>query len=68
MSAMASPPAEANKEEKEYGKRNETMQAGDEPLEIAISVREEASDLLALQEIDPALNAKMHIVNNVRIS
>jgi hypothetical protein len=25
----------------------------------------EGKDLLALQDVDPALNAKMHIVNNV---
>lgn len=27
---------------------------------------DEGRDLLALQDVDPALNAKMHIVNNVR--
>ena len=26
----------------------------------------EGSDILALQDVDPALNAKMHLVNNVR--
>jgi len=25
-----------------------------------------ADDILSLQDVDPALNAKMHIVNNVR--
>lgn len=25
-----------------------------------------AEDILALQDLDPALNAKMHLVNNVR--
>lgn len=26
----------------------------------------EGEDILALQDIDPAMNAKMHLVNNVR--
>lgn len=29
------------------------------------SIRD-GSDILALQDVDPALNAKMHLVNNVR--
>lgn len=28
----------------------------------------DAEDILALQDLDPALNAKMHLVNNVRRS
>jgi hypothetical protein len=28
----------------------------------------DAEDILSLQDVDPALNAKMHIVNNVRKS
>lgn len=28
----------------------------------------DAEDILALQDLDPALNAKMHLVNNVRLS
>lgn len=27
----------------------------------------EGEDILALQDLDPALNAKMHLVNNVRL-
>lgn len=35
------------------------------PRDISISIGE-SDDILAQQDIDPALNAKMHLVNNVR--
>lgn len=66
MSAVSNPPfVESNMEEKEYGKENEKTQVGtnDFPPDN-VSVKE-GSDILALQDTDPALNAKMHIVNNV---
>ena len=46
--------------------KNEKI-AGEEPEVVAdgYSVRE-GEDILALQDIDPALNAKMHLVNNVK--
>ena len=65
MSAMSNHLAEGSQEEKDYAKGNEKTEVGDLPPEL-VSIRE-GSDILSLQEIDPALNAKMHIVNNVRI-
>jgi hypothetical protein len=46
--------------------KNEKI-AGEEPEVVAdgYPVRE-GEDILALQDIDPALNAKMHLVNNVK--
>lgn len=35
----------------------------DEPLASGT-----AEDILSMQDVDPALNAKMHLVNNVRIT
>lgn len=35
---------------------------------ISVDIGGEKEDVLQLQDIDPALNAKMHIVNNVRDS
>lgn len=61
MFAMESPHVEVNKEEKEYANAHDTTAVGD-----VVSVSE-GHDLLAAQDVDPALNAKMHIVNNVRI-
>jgi hypothetical protein len=65
MSALSNPLSEGNKEELDYDKRNEKTEVGYVPPE-GVSIRE-GSDILHLQEIDPALNAKMHIVNNVGI-
>jgi hypothetical protein len=63
MSDIENPVGEGSKEY--YSKGDEKTQVGDVPPE-AVSIRE-GSDILSLQDIDPALNAKMHIVNNVRI-
>jgi hypothetical protein len=68
MSAVLDPPfAEGDKEnqQEEYGKGDEKTEIGalDHPPEY-ISIKE-GSDILAHQDTDPALTAKMHIVNNV---
>jgi hypothetical protein len=62
---MASAMRPASDDEMNYPK-NEKI-AGEEPEVVAdgYSVRE-GEDILALQDIDPALNAKMHLVNNVK--
>jgi hypothetical protein len=62
---MASAMRPASDDEMNYPK-NEKI-AGEEPEIVAdrYSVRE-GEDILALQDIDPALNAKMHLVNNVK--
>jgi hypothetical protein len=62
---MASAMKPASDDEMNYPK-NEKI-AGEEQDVVAdeYSVRE-GEDILALQDIDPALNAKMHLVNNVK--
>jgi hypothetical protein len=64
---MASAMRPASDDEMNYPK-NEKI-AGEEPEVVAdgYSVRD-GEDILALQDIDPALNAKMHLVNNVKQS
>jgi hypothetical protein len=66
MSAHSSPPLAVAQEEKDYSDGNEKVAivgSSDLPPD-GFSIRE-GSDILALQDVDPALNAKMHIVNNV---
>jgi hypothetical protein len=62
---MATLTKPASYDELNYPK-NEKI-AGEEPEAVldGYSVGE-GQDILALQDIDPALNAKMHLVNNVR--
>lgn len=58
MSADHSPALESNeKNEKHFGAEPELVHDG-----YSVS---ESSDILGRQDVDPALNAKMHIVNNV---
>jgi hypothetical protein len=66
MSTNSSPRLAVAQEEKDYSDGNEKAAAvGDSYLPPdGISIRE-GSDILSLQAVDPALNAKMHIVNNV---
>lgn len=68
MSDQASPPlATSNKLEKSDSKSKDAektespQNSMDEDVHIA-----EGQDILALQGVDPALNAKMYLVNNVR--
>lgn len=57
MSANSTPPLEAKGSEKVALEEPDIVLDG---LPVG-----EGTDLLALQDFDPALNAKMHIVNNV---
>lgn len=57
MSTQSTPPLESNGSEK--------VALGEPDIVLdGLSVGE-GTDLLALQDVDPALNRKMHIVNNV---
>lgn len=60
MSAHHSPALESNEK-----KNEKPITAEPDVLLDGYSVAE-GSDILALQDVDPALNAKMHLVNNVR--
>jgi hypothetical protein len=66
MSANSSPPLEPKND---YPKDSEKVALGerDASLECPASPSiGEGEDILGRQDIDPALNAKMHLVNNVR--
>lgn len=52
-------------DEMNYSK-NETIAGGNSDVVPDMYSIGEGQDVLALQDIDPALNAKMHLVNNVR--
>lgn len=48
-------------------KDNEKAVSGEPDVVLDQYSVAEGSDILALQDVDPALNAKMHLVNNVRL-
>jgi len=63
MSRKSSPPLAGNDG---YPKGNEKFALGEPDVLVELLSVGEGEDVLALQDVDPALNAKMHIVNNVR--
>lgn len=66
MSAELRPPLAGSKEEAEYyAKAPEKTAVGEPDVPAEGFSIHEGSDILALQGVDPALNAKMHLVNNV---
>lgn len=46
--------------------KNEKVALGEPDAALDQYSLGEGEDILALQDVDPALNAKMHLVNNVR--
>ena len=66
MSATSnSPPLEVNNEKNDHNKDTEKYAADTELRDSSLDYGK-GEDILGQQDIDPALNAKMHIVNNVR--
>lgn len=61
MSSDHSPKLAASNE-----KYDEKIASGEPDVVLDGYSVQEGSDILALQDVDPALNAKMHLVNNVR--
>ena len=55
----------ASDDEMNYPKNEKTVIGEPDTIQDGYSVGER-QDILALQDIDPALNAKMFLVNNVR--
>ncbi len=51
-----------------YPKDAEKLAVNDVPHQDTTLEVGSSEDVLALQDVDPALNAKMHIVNNVKSS
>jgi hypothetical protein len=62
---MASAMKPASDDEMNYPKNEKTAIGEPDPVQDGYSVGE-GEDILALQDTDPALNAKMFLVNNVR--
>jgi hypothetical protein len=60
MSAHSTPPLGPG-----YSKSDEKAPLGEPDVVLDRVSVGEGTDILALQDVDPALNAKMHIVNNV---
>ena len=60
-----SPPLGTRDKENDYAKDTEKYAADNELREASLDYGK-GEDILGQQDIDPALNAKMHIVNNVR--
>jgi hypothetical protein len=66
MSATSnSPPLGAMNKENDYNKDTEKYATDNELSDTSLDYGK-GEDILGQQDIDPALNAKMHIVNNVR--
>jgi hypothetical protein len=55
----------AESKEADYAKAPEKTAVGESDVPAEGFSLHEGSDILALQGVDPALNAKMHLVNNV---
>jgi hypothetical protein len=67
MSGKWSPPFAPGNEVSEYGtKDNDKIALGQQDVSFENQSIGSGQDLLGQQDIDPALNAKMHLVNNVR--
>lgn len=64
MSEKSSPPFDTSSEEKDYSKNGEKVALGERDSSLDGPSISEGEDILAQQDIDPALNAKMHLVNN----
>jgi len=67
MSTKSSPPLPTSSEKGPVLQDNEKGVLGEQDVAYEYVPINNGEDILALQDIDPALNAKMHIVNNVRI-
>jgi hypothetical protein len=63
-----SPPLDPEQEKAGQSLEDTEKTAGDvQPRDISFDYGD-GEDILSLQDVDPALNAKMHIVNNVSSS
>lgn len=57
-------PSSIEKPEKDYAK-DEERQIGDDSPDTVPEAIDREQEILAVLDLDPALNKKMHIVNNV---
>jgi hypothetical protein len=68
MSVQSSHPHDVGNEKGTYPDDGEKKALGERDLSLDEPFIAAGMDILALQAIDPALDAKMHIVNNVSSS
>ena len=66
MSATSSPVFASGNEKTSYHKDDEKVALGEQDVTYEAASIDKGEDILSLNDIDPALNAKMHLVNNVR--
>jgi len=66
MSTLSTPELTSGNEKDPYPKDSEKLAMGERDVSLDEPSIDKGIDILALQDIDPALDAKMHIVNNVR--
>jgi len=66
MSTTSSPQFAPGNEKSSYPKDDEKLALGEQDVSYEASSIGKGEDLLSMQDVDPALNAKMHLVNNVR--
>ncbi|KAF4628149.1 hypothetical protein G7Y89_g10003 [Cudoniella acicularis] len=64
MSAVLNSPLASSDEKPDYSKDGEKNALGERDVSIEQPSVDRGEDLLSLQDVDPALNAKMHLVNN----
>jgi hypothetical protein len=66
MSLESSPHIAPSDKETSFPKGDEKAALGEPDVSYDHASVGSGEDILALQDVDPALNAKMHLVNNVR--
>jgi len=66
MSLDSSPHIAPSDKEASFSKGDEKAVLGEPDVSYDHESVGSGEDILALQDVDPALNAKMHLVNNVR--
>lgn len=62
---MATSPAPEKVESNAHG-QHETKSGAGSVQAVSRTTTHDGEDILGLQDLDPALNRKMHLVNNVR--
>lgn len=66
MSTTSNPPLALSDEKTRYSKDHEKVALGEHHVADGLHSIGKGEDILSMQDVDPALNAKMHLVNNVR--
>jgi len=62
MSATSSPHMHVGNEKADHSKDHEKVALGQQDVTFDTDSIDKGEDILSMQDVDPALNAKMHIV------